>query len=175
MTPIRLIPWLLLLALVAFSALTYDTLPEQIPQHLDFSGDVTRAAAKSPQRWAMLPLIAAVTLALVQAISHVLPRNPALFNFPGKHKLLALPAAYQAPVVAKLQDFLAITSIVTVLVMCGAQWLLWRAALGHSTSGASMLVLVFPVVLLAALLLHLSAIVSATDAAHDAWKTSARR
>lgn len=175
MTPLRFIPWLLLLALAAFSVLTYDTLPDRIPQQIDFSGDVTRAADKSPLLWAMIPLIAAATLVFVQAIARVLPRNPSLFNFPGKDKLLALPAAYQAPVVAKMQDFLAMTSMLTVLVMCGAQWLLWRAALGHSTSGASMLVLILPALLIAVLLLRLFTIVSATNAAHNAWKSSGKR
>lgn len=175
MTPLRLVPWLLLLALVAFAALTYDTLPAEIPQHLDFSGDVTRTEGKSPLRWAMIPLLAAFTLALVQTISHFLPRHPSLFNFPGKDKLLALPTAYQAPVVAKMQDFLAITSVLMVLMMCGVQWLLWRAALGHSSSGASMLVLAFPVLLSVAVLMRLSGIISATNAAHDAWKSSTRR
>lgn len=175
MTPLRLVPWLLLLALVAFSVLTYDTLPQRIPQHLDFSGDVTRAADKSAMRWALIPIVATASLALLQVISHFLPRHPSLFNFPGKDKLLALPTVYQAPIVEKMQDFLSITAVLTVLMMCGVQWLLWRAALGHPNAGASMLVLVFPVVLAVAVLLRLSAIVSATNAAHDAWKSGIRR
>jgi len=174
MSPLRLLPWVLWLSLAAFSAITYDLLPADLPQHFNFSGEVTRTTARSPVSWGMLPAVALFTLALTQGIATRLPSNPELFNFPAKDKLLALPPAARAPVIAQMRTFMDITSLLVMIVMLGAQWMLWQSAQGGANSTSSTVLLVGCTALVPVLLLHVFRINAATERAHAEWLASQR-
>jgi hypothetical protein len=167
-------PWLLWLALVAFSVAAYPTLPDQIPQHLDAGGRVTGTVLRSPASWGLLPLMVAALVGLLQGIAHQLPRRPHWFNFPAKAQLLALPAAWRAPLVTHMQRFLDLVAIELVLVMGAVQGLLWHTARGGSGALALPLVLGLTVVGTPLLLLATSRLSDATEQAHRQWTERGR-
>jgi len=86
MTPLRLLPRVLWLALAAFSVTTYK-FPADIPQQINAAGEITRTTARSPVSWGMLPAIALGILVLTQGLSTLLPTRPELFNVPSKDTL----------------------------------------------------------------------------------------
>jgi uncharacterized membrane protein len=172
MTPLRLMPWVLWLALAAFSVATYELLPADIPQQINAAGEITRTTARSPVSWGMLPAIALFTLALTQGIGALLPSHPELFNFPSKDKLLALPSGARTPVIAQMRAFMDITSLLVMIIMLGVQWMLWQSAQGRSSSTSSAILLAVTFGLVPLLLVLVWRLNSATERAHAAWQAS---
>lgn len=155
MTPLRMLPWALFVALVALTLGTYSTLPEQIPTHLDLGGEVTRSVPRSLGRWLLLPLVALATHGLLVGVRAVLPGRPDLFNFPEKERLLRLPKRFQEAAVAEMQRVLDVTSSFTLVVLGYVQWILWRSAQG-ARGGAAVIPLFVAVLLFVPLLLFLT-------------------
>ncbi len=118
--------------------------------------------------------MAAALVVLLQGIAHQLPRRPHWFNFPAKGQLLALPAAWRAPLVAHMQRFLDLVAIELVLVMGAVQGLLWHTARGGSGALALPLVLGLTVVGTPLLLLATSRLSDATEQAHRQWTERGR-
>jgi uncharacterized membrane protein len=174
MKPLRVLPWVLWLALAVFSAVTYEQLPADIPQQLDAAGAITRSTARTPLSWGLLPAIALLTLALMQGIGALLPGRPHLFNFPAKDKLLALPPAARAPIIAQMQSFMDLSSVLTMLVMLGAQWMLWESAQGRAIGTSNTVLMVACAGLTPVLLLFIWRLNTATERAHAAWLASRR-
>lgn len=174
MTPLRLLPWVLWLALAAFSVSTYELLPADIPQQINAAGEITRTTARSPVAWGLLPAIALFTLALIQGIGTLLPSRPELFNFPSKDKLLALPPAARAPVIAQMRTFMDITSLLVMIIMLGVQWMLWQSAQGNTSRTSSAVLMVVSFGLAPLLLVLVWRLNSATERAHAAWQASQR-
>lgn len=174
MTPLRLLPWVVWLALAAFSVTTYELLPADIPQQINAAGAITRTTARSPMAWGMLPAVALGMLLLTQGLSALLPSRPEWFNFPAKEKLLALPPAERAPVIAQMRTFMDITSLLMMLIMLGVQWLLWQSALGHENSTSSTVLVVVCFAMAPVLLLVVGRLNSATERAHAQWVASRR-
>jgi uncharacterized membrane protein len=174
MTPLRLLPWVLWLALAAFSVTTYELLPADIPQQLNAAGEITRTTERSPVAWGMLPAIALGMLLLSHGLSALLPARPELFNFPSKDKLLALPPAERAPVIAQMRTVMDLTSLLTMLIMLGVQWLLWESAQGRTTGVSSTVLVVVCFTLAPVLLLFVGRVNSATERAHAQWQVSRR-
>jgi uncharacterized membrane protein len=174
MNPIRLLPWILWLALAVFTAATYDLLPADIPQQIDAAGAVTRTTARTPLAWSLLPAVALLTLVLTQGIAALLPSHPHLFNFPAKDKLLAMPAEARAPVIAHMRRFMDISSLLVMLVMFGAQWMLWQSAQGHTSATGNTVLMVVSIAIAPVLLLLIARLNSATEQAHAAWVAAKR-
>lgn len=175
MTPLRLLPWVLWLALAAFSVTTYELLPADIPQQINAAGEITRTTARSPLSWGMLPAIALFTLVLTQGLAVLLPTRPELFNFPAKAKLLALPPAAQAPVIAQMRTFMDITSLLVMMLMLGVQWMLWQSAQGQTSGVSSTVLMVVAFALAPVLLVLVMRVNSATERAHAEWQSAQRR
>jgi hypothetical protein len=167
-------PWLLWLALLAFSVAAYPTLPNQIPQQLDAAGRIAGTTARSPASWGMLPGLAAALLLLLQGIAHQLPRRPHWFNYPAKAQLLALPASWRAPIIAGMQRFLDLVAVELVLVMGAVQGMLWHTAHGGDGALALPLILGVSVVSTPLLLLGVSRLSDATEQAHRQWTERGR-
>lgn len=130
MNTTRVLPWVVLIGLVVFTAVTYAELPAEIPTQISSRGTLTHTAPKSFITWFLLVGIAGLTQALLTGITLFLPRHPALFNFPAKEKFLQLPRDYQRPVIARMQFTLDIIGAFTMLTMACVQWMLWRTATG---------------------------------------------
>jgi uncharacterized membrane protein len=96
----------LLLALLIYSAATWPSLPERIPEHFNVAGTPDRWADRSLVSWFAVPFIAIVLSVAIIALARVIPRKPSMLNLPDKKRLLALPPEAQAPVFAAVQNLL---------------------------------------------------------------------
>jgi uncharacterized membrane protein len=126
-----MLPWVVLMGLVAFSAATYAGLPDDIPSKISTQGVVTQTAPKSVFNWFVLIGIAGLTQGFLTWISVTLPRKPELFNFSEKEKFLRLPEEFRPPVIVHMQFALDIIGTCTMLTIAYVQWMLWRTATGH--------------------------------------------
>lgn len=171
MRPLRLLPWLLLVALVLFSVAVYDALPPQVPKSVDLSGRVAHTAEKSPASWGLLPFVALLTLLLMESIRRRLPRRPDLFNFPGKDDLRKLPAEFHPPVIARMQRFLDVTGTATMLIMCAVQLLMWHTARGGSSELGTMLLLISAVLITPLLFLVQQGVTNEVEDAKKRWES----
>lgn len=172
MTVLRVLPWALGVALVGFSIATYPTLPAELPRHADSAGAITSTVPKSWFSWMLLPGIGLLTQAMMFGLSLLLPKRPDLFNFPEKERFLALPPAYRASVIPRMQETLDGISAFTMVVFCYVQWMMWRTALGHSSRDMTIIIIVGSIALLPAILLMTTRVNNAVDEAVKKWKAA---
>ena len=128
----RLLNAVLVLALLAASVWAYPRLPERIPVHFGFSGEPDRWEARSVGSWFLLPAVTAALAVLMHAMSAWGASNPHLWNLPDKRRFLALPRAEQAPIIARMQRFIAMMGVVLTLLMSAIQAGIYRTSLGGS-------------------------------------------
>jgi len=171
---LRILPFGIFALLLAFAAGTYAGLPAAIPTHFDFSGAVTGVRTKSIQSWFGLPVIALGVHLLLLTVTQMLPKRPHLFNFPDKDRFLRLPTAYRGPVIAAMQWTLDLTSLLVMLVMATVQVLLWRASLGKADGIAHLSLLIFSILLGPAILISITRVTNAVDAAERRWREDER-
>lgn len=131
MRVMRFLAFGLLIASIVFAAATYASLPEVIPTRLDLAGNPVSHTQRSPTSWFMLPALNVAMAVVFLGIGAALPRRPQLFNFPDKARLLALPPAYQAPVIEVMRMVLDVSLVGVLLTMFSVQLLMWRTATGH--------------------------------------------
>lgn len=81
-------------------------------------------------RWMLLPLTALGIMVMNYRLAALLPRRPGLFNHPDKDTFLALPAATQAPVIARMRTLLYGLSALLTAVFGLLQWTRYRTAHG---------------------------------------------
>ncbi len=174
MSLLRLLPWMFACAMVVFAIVTYDQLPERIPQQFDAAGRATRLAERSWLSWGVLPLSACGMLALLQLVSRQLTAHPELFNFPAKAQLLALPRDAQAPVIAQMRTFLDVAALLLVVVLGAAQFTVYQGALGRDTAAVSRVTVAVAVLMAPALLVFVVRITRATERAHAEWVAAQR-
>jgi uncharacterized membrane protein len=129
----RLLNALLLLALFAGSAWAYPRLPARIPVHFGLSGEPDRWAARSVASWFLLPAIAAALALALHGMSVAGARNPDLWNLPDKRRFKALRPAQQAPIIARMQEFLAFVGCVTTALLGVVQAAIFTASTGDAT------------------------------------------
>lgn len=171
---LRILPLGLFALMLAFAVGTYADLPAQIPTHFDLSGTVTAVRTKSIQNWFGLPFIALGVHLLLLTLTQMLPQKPHLFNFPDKERFLRLPTAYQSPVIAAMQWMLDLTSLGVMLVMATVQVLMWRAAMGKTDEIAHLALLIGCILLGPAILISITRVTNAVDAAEKRWREDER-
>lgn len=169
--PSRALPWLLCIVLLVFSAAVYEGLPDRLPTAVDVNGRVTGATAKSMWAWLLLPGIATLSVLLIEVVRRQLPARPELFNFPGKDDLLTLPRELHPPVIAKMQRMLDITSAATMLVLSGAQVMLWHVAHGGNGSVGTIVLLLSGVVITPLVFVLLHGVTNEVEAAKRQWES----
>lgn len=171
---LRILPWALCAALALFSVATYGSLPESIPQHFDAAGNVTSSAPKSAWSWAIVPIIAVASQALLAGLGSLLPRQPELFNFSAKERFLKLPAEYRRPVIERMRELLDVTSAFTVVVFGIVQFMIWRAALGHSADGLVIGMIIVTILFTPGVFMLSSRVNNAVDEAEQRWQANER-
>jgi uncharacterized membrane protein len=129
----RLLNLLLLGAFFAGSAMVYPTLPERIPMHFGLSGRPDRWEARSFLSWFALPLIAAAVAGFLELASRYSVRHPQLWNVPDKRRFLELDPEARAPIIAHLQDFMAMVGMMSTALMMLVQFSIYRFATGHGS------------------------------------------
>lgn len=171
MTPLRILPWVLLACLWVFGVATYGAdLPADLPQSINLGGDVTATMPSSLGRWLLIPLVATGSLGFILGLTLALPKYPQLFNFPEKERFLRLPARYRGPVLRAMQTTLDATATTMMLMLGTTYFAFWRVARGHDL-GASHLAIVLGAVAFAPVVLILVARVNAaTEEAERRWK-----
>lgn len=170
----RILPLGLFALMLAFAVATYPDLPAQIPTHFDFGGAVTGVRAKSIQSWFGLPFIALGVHLLLLTLTQMLPTRPHLFNFPDKDRFLRLPSAYRAPVIAAMQWTLDLTAFLVMFVMATVQVMMWRASQGNTDGAAHLALLVGSILLGPAILISITRVTNAVDAAERRWREDER-
>lgn len=171
MRPTQCLAWLLLAILGLFSVVVYGDLPTAMSHSLSLSGQGRPTRATSAWAWSIVPLTAFLTLALVEWISARLPHKPELFNFSGKDDLLKLPREYHPPIIARMQRFLDIVNITTMLILLGAQIMIWQKALGAKSEAATVALIVGPSLLMPIMFLLLQGVNNEVDAAKRQWES----
>jgi hypothetical protein len=166
----RILPWVLLLGLIAFAAGTYGNLPGEVPVHIGANG--VRLEERSVLSWAMVPIIAFGVALLLEVVAMMLPSRPHLFNFPEKERLLQLPREYQGEAIARMLTALHVISAMTMAVLFSAQWMLWRVAHGHPEGGGLVLLVLGGVLTGPIGLLMVSRVSTAVEAAERRWRDS---
>jgi len=141
----RMLPWTVLIGIVAFAAATYAGLPAEIPTKISSSGAITHTQPKTLINWFMLAGVATLTQAFLTGLTLSLPKRPELFNFPEKERFLMLPPEFQAPVIVRMQLAMDVIATGTMLIIGVAQWLLWRSAMGHPESSGLLAIVIFTV------------------------------
>lgn len=175
MPVLRLLPWIVWVALVLFSVATYGNIPGDIPRHLNAAGEVTADIPRSFLGWMLLPIIAFLTQALMTWLTSLLPRRPDLFNFSEKERLLRIPEAYRGPVLDRMRDTMDVLGLMTMIVMAYVQVMMWRAALGDSAKGLSVWLIVATVMFTPLALIMTSRVNTAVDEAERRWKAAEPR
>jgi uncharacterized membrane protein len=158
-----MIVWIALVALVGAAGLAYQALPEMIPAHISASGKVARYVPRSPLMWGLPLLTVVASVVLVDVLAARLPRNVAIFNFPGKEQLLKLPEEYRTESVQLMQRFMDYVNLQLVLTFAVIQWTYWRGAHGASTQTETIALLVMSPVLLVFIGLYIQKIQNAVD------------
>jgi uncharacterized membrane protein len=128
----RLLNAILIVLLFAGSAWAYPRLPERIPIHFGFSGQPDAWAGRSIASWFLLPAITAVLALMMHAMAASGASNPHLWNLPDKPLFLRLPRPEQAPIIARMQRFLAMLAVVVTLLLSAIQAGIYRTSTGAS-------------------------------------------
>lgn len=162
---VRPVVWSLAFSVFVVAMAVYPDLPARMPRSIDANGRAGGFVDKSLGLW-MLPLLIGLgSMLLLEAIRARLPRNPALFNFPGKEQLLRLPVELQREPIQRMQWFMDLTGLLLVGVFSGVQWMLWRGAYGARSSSLSVAMLVLPALFLVVTGIYLTQIQDAVDKA----------
>lgn len=130
----RLLNLLLIGALFAGSMMVYPRIPERYPVHFGLSGQPDAWATRSLLSWLMVPLAAAGTALILEAATRLGGRHPELLSVPEKARFLALTPAERAPIVQRLQRFLALTALMTTAVLGIVQAGIYHAATSPTTA-----------------------------------------
>lgn len=132
--------------LLAFSAMVYGGLPEQIPRHFNGAGIPDGFGPKSG--WWFLPAICVASTALTVGITLFLPGRPDLLNVPNKAEILALPRQAQLAVLRRAQPGLMAIACMVATVFLVIQYGIWQVTQGRP-AGLGGLIVIVPVVSLA--------------------------
>lgn len=130
----RLLNLVLVGLLFAGSAWAYPRLPARIPMHFGVSGRPDRWEGRSLVSWFLLPAITAALALFMRWIADVGARHPHTWNVPDKARFLALAPEARAPIVAKLQEFVAVVSVMVTVLMGAVQAGVYQAARGNEAA-----------------------------------------
>ena len=169
---LRVLPWAMWMALVVFSVMTFDTLPADIPRHMNAAGEITSSVPRTWFSWMLLPMVALAIQSLLFGLTLLLPKNPSLFNFPEKEKFLKLPQSYRGDVISRMQVTLDVAAVFTMSNMAFVQWVMWRTALGHETRHIGVFLIVGTFILLPLMLMLTLRVNAAVEIAERKWKSA---
>jgi uncharacterized membrane protein len=124
------LPWLLLVALFAWSIIVYPELPARIPEHFAIDGEVDRWTSTTWISWLALPFVGVFLAFLLSALARYLPMHPEQLNMPQKKRFLALPPEAQRSVAERVGSFFHTISIMVTLVFASIQIERYQAAIG---------------------------------------------
>ncbi|HEX8320403.1 hypothetical protein [Longimicrobium sp.] len=107
----------LLAALYAASAVTYLRLPVHTPIHLGLGGNPDLWTRTSVIPWLLPPVIATGVFRLLRLATGASDRHPEQWNIPEKERFLSLSPEARAPIVARLNAFLALVGVLVTALL----------------------------------------------------------
>jgi hypothetical protein len=140
----KLVHWInlpLLLALLAFAAVTWNELPERIPVHFGAGGRPTRWSHPSVATWFAIPIITVLVVGFIYRFAAILPRKPHLINMPDRSRFLALPPERRAPVIGCVQEFAYWATAATILFLSAVHLSMYRGAMRGGVGGDLIVIL----------------------------------
>lgn len=157
--------------LLVATVVSYPQLPTSVPQNIDAGGRPGRFVARSPLNWGWPVMLTLLLLILNEGLRAWLPKQPELFNFPGKEQLLRLPAEYRGEVVGRMQHFLDLMSVQLVVTFALVQWMVWRGAHGATSEALTVTLIVGPSLFMVVVGLFLSGLQDAVDQAQRRYES----
>jgi len=136
----------LMAAMMGFALWAWPQLPERIPTHFGADGLPDGWGERTLLSWFLLPLIAVALTLAMYGFRAVMPRHPGWVNLPDQRRLSDLPEAARGPVLEMFSGFLALVQAQLLVIFAIIQHATYRTALGGSSQGAMILVLVLAVV-----------------------------
>jgi uncharacterized membrane protein len=135
----------LVVGLVGFALWAWPRLPDRIPTHFGLDGTADAWSPRSPGSWFGLPAIALLLMAGMGCVRWLLPRKPGWVNLPDRTRLDSLPEAARRPVNEMLSGFLSLLQCQLLVIFALIQLSTYRAALGLSSQGIMVLVLLLAI------------------------------
>jgi len=131
--------------LVGFGVWAWPRLPDRIPTHFGLNGMPDAWSGTTLTSWFLVPGLALLLAGGVGILRRILPLKPRWVNLPGRTKLVELPEAARGPVLEVLSGSLAMVQT-EILVLFALVYLgTLRTAMGESSQGIMILVLLFAV------------------------------
>jgi uncharacterized membrane protein len=122
--------WLLVAAILfllwLMTAVAYPLLPERVPAHFGFDGQVTRWEYRSAF-W-LSPGISTLLTMMIFGLTRLAYRYHDLLNLPNKEQFLKLPAAARQQVLLRVDAHLAGLATVTLAMFSWIQWDIYQTA-----------------------------------------------
>ncbi|HEY0036138.1 MAG TPA: hypothetical protein VGB66_05585 [Longimicrobium sp.] len=125
----------LLAALYAAPAVAYLRLRGHMRIHFDLGGNPELWAGTSLIPWLLPPVIATGVFRLLRVATGASDRHPEQWNIPEKERFLSLSPEARAPIVARLNAFLALGSVLVTALLGTVQLEMFLAATApHGTA-----------------------------------------
>jgi uncharacterized membrane protein len=121
----------LLLLYFGAAAAVWPALPDRIPVHFGAAGAPDRWTDTSMTSWFLLPVVAAGLTLLVRGVGRLAAAHPALWNVPHKDRFLRMSPEERAPVVETVDAFLAVVTILVIVLFGEIQVETYLTALGR--------------------------------------------
>ena len=135
----------LILGIVGFALWAWPRLPERIPTHFGVDGLPDGWSKKSLGSWFGMTG-AGIGLALLMGIFRAyLPKKPQWVNLPDRRRLSDLPEVARGPVVEMYSGFLAMIQTQLLVIFALIQAGSWKSAMGESSQGIMILVLLLAI------------------------------
>ncbi len=119
------------IGLLLFALVTWSSLPDPFPVHVDGAGNPDRWATRESGEWLLLAAMGLTMAAMQIGLALALPRIPLRYwNLPHKRALAALPAERLRPVVRVAQKLVLELSLGMSATLWAVQLAMWTTARG---------------------------------------------
>jgi uncharacterized membrane protein len=136
---------LIILGMVGFALWAWPRLPDTIPTHFGIDGRADAWSERTLASWFFLPGLAiGMTLGLGWLRS-MFPRRPKWVKLPDQRRLSDLPEVSRPPVLEMMSGFMALMQTELLVIFALIEWGSWRAAMGGSSQGIMILVLIIAI------------------------------
>jgi uncharacterized membrane protein len=124
---------LILTGWFVLAASVWTRLPARIPTHFDGAGNPTTWSRTTFLSWFGLPLVTVGMALFLYGLFRLTLRHPALWNIPQKESFLRLSPEARAPVMARLERWMATVGILVSCIFMEAHYSSYQVALGRAS------------------------------------------
>lgn len=135
----------LTVGIVGFALWAWPKLPARIPKHFGPDGQPDAWGETTLGSWLFIPVLALLIVGGIGWFRRVMPRKPGWVNLPDKTNLKKLPAVAREPVLKMMSGFLSLVQMEILVIFALIQFSTYRSAMGFTTQGLMILVLVISI------------------------------